>query len=89
MNKTDLVKAVAATGLTLTASKKAVDAVVEAIKASLKKGKPVQLIGFGTYTVVKKPARMGVNPATGQKIKIAAKKVVKFKPGKALATSVK
>ncbi len=89
MNKTDLVKAVAATGLTLTASKKAVDAVVDAIKASLAKGKPVQLIGFGTYTVVKKPARTGVNPATGQKIKIAAKKVVKFKPGKDLATKVK
>ncbi len=89
MNKTDLVKAVAATGLTLTASKKAVDAVVDAIKASLAQGKPVQLIGFGTYTVVKKPARTGVNPATGQKIKIAAKKVVKFKPGKDLATKVK
>ncbi len=89
MNKTDLVKAVAATGLTQVAAKKAVDAVVCAIKDSLKKGKPVQLIGFGTYTVVKKPARVGVNPATGEKIKIAAKKVVKFKAGKDLAAHVK
>ncbi len=89
MNKTDLVKAVAATGLTQVAAKKAVDAVIDAIKCSLKKGGAVQLIGFGTYAVVEKPARTGVNPATGEKIKIAAKKVVKFKAGKDLAALVK
>ncbi len=89
MNKTDLVKAVAAAGLTQGAAKKAVDATVAAIKDSLVKGEPVQLIGFGTFIVVAKPARTGVNPATGQKIQIPARKVAKFKPGKELAENVK
>ncbi len=89
MNKTDLVKAVAATGLTQGAAKAAVDAAVNAVKGALAKGEAVQLIGFGTFTVVEKPAREGVNPATGKKIQIAAKKVAKFKAGKDLANSVK
>ncbi len=89
MNKTDLVKAVVDTGLSQGAAKKAVDAVIETIKASLIGGDAVQLIGFGTYTVIEKPARSGVNPHTGEKITIAAKKVVKFKAGKDLAEKVK
>lgn len=89
MNKTDLVKAVAATGLTAAQAKKAVDATLAAVKESLVKGQAVQLIGFGTFAVVQKPARQGVNPATGKKITIAAKKVAKFKPGKDLAEKVK
>ncbi|MCD7714767.1 MAG: HU family DNA-binding protein [Prevotella sp.] len=89
MNKTDLVKAAAATGLTAAQAKKAVDATLDAVKNSLVKGEAVQLIGFGTFAVVNKPARQGVNPATGKKIQIAAKNVVKFKAGKDLAQKVK
>ena len=89
MNKTDLVKAVAATGISQEAAKKAIDAAVAAVKDALIKGESVQLIGFGTFSVAEKPAREGVNPATGAKIKIADKKVAKFKPGKDLADAVK
>jgi len=89
MNKTDLIKAVAATGLTQAAAKDAVEAAIAAVKDSLTKGDAVQLIGFGTFSVNEKPAREGVNPSNGQKIQIAAKKVVKFKAGKELADAVK
>ena len=86
MNKTELIDKIAAgAGLTKVDAKKALDATVDAIKAALKKGDKVQLIGFGTFDVVKKPAREGINPATKQKIKIAAKKVAKFKAGAELA----
>ncbi len=89
MNKTDLVKAVAETGLTQAAAKAAVDAAVAAVKDALAQGDAVQLVGFGTFSVVEKPAREGVNPSNGAKIQIAAKKVAKFKPGKELADAVK
>ena len=90
MNKTELVKAVAAqAGLTQAQAKAAVDAVVASVKDSLVKGEAVQLIGFGTFSVVEKPAREGVNPATKEKIQIAAKKVAKFKAGAELADAVK
>ncbi len=90
MNKTQLVENVAAEAqITKAAAKKAVEAAVASVKAALKKGEKVQLIGFGTFEVKKQNARQGVNPATGKKIKIAAKKVAKFKPGKELAEAVK
>ena len=90
MNKTELVKAVAAKSeLTQVQAKAAVDAVVASVKEALVKGEAVQLIGFGTFSVTEKPAREGVNPATGAKIKIAAKKVAKFKAGAELAEAVK
>ena len=89
MNKTELIEKIAASAkLTKVDSKKALDAIVEAIKAALKKGDKVQLVGFGTFAVAKKPARQGINPATKQKIKIAAKKVAKFKSGAELAKVV-
>ena len=89
MNKTQLIEKIAASAkLTKVDSKKALDAIVEAIKAALKKGDKVQLVGFGTFSVAKKPARQGINPATKQKIKIAAKKVAKFKAGAELAKVV-
>ena len=56
---------------------------MDVIKKSVKKGDDVALIGFGTFSKVKRAARMGVNPATGEKIKIKAKNLPKFKPGKA------
>ena len=86
MNKTELIEKIAASAkLTKADSKKALDATIEAIAGALKKGDKVQLVGFGTFSVAKKPAREGINPATKAKIKIAAKKVAKFKAGAELA----
>jgi len=59
-------------------------AVIDGIKAGVKKTKSVQLIGFGTFKVTSRKARTGVNPKTGEKIKIKASKTVGFKPGKSL-----
>ncbi|MBL6990268.1 MAG: HU family DNA-binding protein [Bacteriovoracaceae bacterium] len=56
---------------------------LDTIKKTVKKGDDVTLIGFGSFTKVRRKARMGVNPSTGEKIKIKAKNVVKFRPGKA------
>ena len=69
-------------------SKKALDATVDAIKAALVAGDKIQLVGFGTFAVSERPARQGINPATKQKITIAAKKVAKFKAGAELADAV-
>ena len=89
MNKTELIAKIAeVAGLSKVDSKKALDATVAAIKGALTKGDKVQLIGFGTFSVKKQPAREGINPATKKKIKSAAKKVAKFKPGAELATAV-
>ena len=86
MNKLELVAAVAAeAGLTKAQAQKAVEATVDAIAGALKNGDKVQLVGFGTFSVVEKAAREGVNPATGAKIQIPAKKVAKFKAGAGLA----
>lgn len=86
MNKVELVAAIAAeAGLTKADAQKALEAGVKAVSEALVKGDSVQLIGFGTFAVVERAERNGVNPATGQAIIIAAKKVVKFKAGKALA----
>ncbi len=85
MNKTELINAVAEkAGLSKADSKKAVDAFTEAISGALKSGDKVALIGFGTFSVKETSAREGINPSTKQKIKIAAKKVAKFKAGSEL-----
>ncbi|OHE73676.1 MAG: DNA-binding protein [Verrucomicrobia bacterium GWC2_42_7] len=70
------------------AAKKALDVVIEAIEHGLKKDKSVQLIGFGTFSVAKRAARVGMNPKTREKIKIAASKTVKFKVGSLLKESL-
>ena len=88
MTMTDLVNAIAATGLSKADSKKALDAVVGAISGALKEGDKVAILGFGTFSVNERPAREGINPATKEKIQIAAKKVVKFKAGAELAAGV-
>ena len=62
---------------------------LEAVTDTLEKGENVTLIGFGTFSAVKRTARTGRNPQTGKAIKIPAKTVVKFKPGKKLADAVK
>jgi nucleoid DNA-binding protein len=63
------------------AADRALTAVIESIKSGVKKSKVVQLIGFGTFKVVNRKARTGINPKTGEKIKISASKSVKFSPG--------
>ena len=89
MNKTEFVeKIAAATELSKADSKKALEAVVATIKEALVAGDKVSLIGFGTFSVNERPAREGVNPANGKKIKIAAKKVAKFKAGAELADAL-
>ncbi len=89
MNKTELINAIAENaGLAKTDAKKALEATLGAIAEAVKKGDKVALIGFGTFSVSERPARTGITPATGAKIEIAAKKVVKFKAGAELADSV-
>ena len=89
MNKTELVQVIAEkANLNKTQAKAALDATIEAVGGALKKGDKVALIGFGTFQVVKKDARQGINPMTKAKIKIPAKKVVKFKAGADLALKV-
>ena len=85
MNKAALIEQMAKdTKLSKTACKGALESFVKAVESALKKNKSVVLTGFGTFTVMKRKARTGINPATGQKMKIPAKKVPKFKAGKRL-----
>ena len=89
MNKTELVEKIAAgADLSKADAKKALDATIAAIKDALVEGDKVALIGFGTFSVNERPAREGINPATKQKIQIAAKKVAKFKAGAELADAI-
>jgi DNA-binding protein HU-beta len=89
MNKAQLIDAMAEqAGLTKADAKKALDAFVGATTDALKEGDRVALIGFGSFSVSERSARTGRNPQTGKEITIAAKKVVKFKPGADLADSV-
>ena len=86
MNKTELVAKIAeGAGLRKVDAKKALDATLDAVKAAVKKGDKVVLVGFGTFSVTKRDARKGINPATKKAITIPAKKVVKFKAGSELA----
>ena len=81
MNKAELIDAVAKkAGLSKKDASNAVNSTIDAIKRNV--GKGVTLVGFGTFKVVTRKARTGVNPQTGEKIRIRAIKVVKFKPGK-------
>lgn len=90
MNKTELVEHIQnETGLSKSDAAKALDAVVSGITKSLKKKTDVTLVGFGTFTVVKRKARTGRNPATGETIKIKASTQPKFKAGATLKNAVK
>ena len=85
MNKTDLVRAVAAgSGLSLADAAKAVGTVTETIAKSMHSGEPVVIPGFGSFTVRERAARNGRNPRTGEAITIAARRRVHFNPGKGL-----
>ncbi|MBQ5996123.1 MAG: HU family DNA-binding protein [Clostridia bacterium] len=90
MNKTELIAAVAKKAdISKKDAEAAVNATIDAIKAALKKGDKVQLIGFGTFEVRKRAAKEGRNPRTGEKMKIKASKVPAFKAGQALKDAVK
>lgn len=90
LNKKALVELVAEKqGLTKKASTEIYDLVVEEVTKTLKKGGVVDVPSFGKFSVAKRKARTGKNPATGEKIKIPATKVPKFKPAKALKEAVK
>lgn len=89
MNKSDLIDAIAAdAGISKTAAKAALESVTNNVTSTLKDGGKVSLIGWGTWSVSKRPAREGRNPQTGATIQIAEKNIVKFKPGAGLADSV-
>ena len=88
MNDSLINKIAAGAGISKVDAKKALDATTEAIKDALVAGDKVQLVGFGTFAVKEQPAREGINPATKEKITIAAKKVAKFKAGADLADAV-
>ncbi|PKP53024.1 MAG: DNA-binding protein [Bacteroidetes bacterium HGW-Bacteroidetes-1] len=90
MNKAELIDAMASeAGLAKADAKKALDAFIDATSKALNGGDKVTLVGFGTFSVSERSARTGRNPQTGKEISIAAKKVVKFKPGAELAKNVK
>jgi DNA-binding protein HU-beta len=89
MNKAELIDAVAnRAGLSKADAGRALDSTFEAIGKALRKGEKVALVGFGTFAVRKRAARMGRNPKTGDPIRIAAVKTAAFKAGKALKDSV-
>ncbi len=89
MNKADLIQKISKDNeLTKAIAEQALNSVVEGISNALKEGETITLIGFGTFSVVERAARKGRNPQTGEEIEIAAKNVVKFKPGKALSQAV-
>ncbi|MEO5569991.1 MAG: HU family DNA-binding protein [Bacteroidia bacterium] len=90
MNKADLVDAMSSEAkITKADAQRALDAFLTVTSKSLKKGEKVTLVGFGTFSVARRAARTGRNPQTGKEIKIAAKKVAKFKAGSELASKVK
>ena len=90
MTKAELIGVMAKeAGLTRAVATATLDAYIAAVTKELKKSGRLGLVGFGTFSVVKRKARAGRNPQTGKAIKIPAKKVVKFKAGKTLADKVK
>ena len=89
MNKAQLVAAMAENaGKTKKDAEKALAAFEEVVTTSLQKGEKIQLVGFGTFEVVNRPARTGINPQTKESITIEASNTPKFKPGKALKDAV-
>jgi histone family protein DNA-binding protein len=89
MNKAELIDRIAASAeISKAAAGRALDATITTVKASLKKGGSVSLVGFGTFYVGKRAARVGRNPQTGATLKIKAAKVPKFRAGKGLKDAV-
>ena len=90
MNKAELVEAIAKDArITKSQAQDALDSFTKNVEKSLKKGKKVTLVGFGTFSTSKRAARTGRNPQTGKPIRIPARRVARFAPGKALKDSVR
>jgi DNA-binding protein HU-beta len=90
MNKTQLIEAVAKdSGLSKVDSARAIESLVETVSKSLRKGEEVSITGFGKFSVVKRAARQGVNPQTGERLKIKASRAPKFSAGAALKQAVR
>lgn len=89
MNKSELIDTIAESAdISKSSAGRALDAVIDAVSVSLKKGDPVSLVGFGTFSVKHRPARTGRNPQTGAEIQISAANIPNFKAGKALKDAV-
>jgi len=88
MNKADLIKEVASVVSTKKEAQEAVDCIFSSITNALKKNDTISMVGFGTFRTIKRKAKKGRNPKTGEEIKIKAKRVPKFVPGKALKDAV-
>ncbi len=89
MTKSELVASMASKAdISKAAAEKALNAFIASVTEALKKGDKVALVGFGTFEVVKRAARKGRNPRTGQEIKIKASKAPKFRPGKGLKKAI-
>tara|TARA_R110002072_G_scaffold302402_2_gene485166 strand:+ start:36391 stop:36663 length:273 start_codon:yes stop_codon:yes gene_type:complete len=89
MNKAELIDAMASSaGLSKADAKRALDGFIDATGGALKKGGRISLVGFGSFSVSNRAARVGRNPQTGKEIQIAAKNVVRFKAGSDLAKKV-
>ncbi len=90
MNKAELVEAIAKDAkITKSQAQGALNSFTKNVEKSLKKGKKVTLVGFGTFSTSKRAARTGRNPQTGKPIRIPARRVARFVPGKALKDSVR
>jgi len=89
MNKTQLIDAVAKdSGLSKVDSSRAIESLLDTVTKTLKKGDEVGITGFGKFSVVKRAARQGVNPRTGERVKIKASKAPKFTAGAGLKQAV-
>ena len=89
MNREQLIDKIAGDAkITKVSARAALESVIDAVKKAVKKGDKVGLVGFGTFSLGKRKARIGRNPQTGKEIKILAKKVAKFKAGKEFANFV-
>jgi DNA-binding protein HU-beta len=85
VNKSELIEHIATqSDISKAAATRALESIIGAVKSTLKKGNSVSLVGFGTFAVTKRAARIGRNPRTGASLKIKSAKVPKFRPGKAL-----
>jgi DNA-binding protein HU-beta len=89
LNKSDLIEQIAqAAEISKSAAERSIDALVGAVKASLRKDEEVTLVGFGTFYAAKRLARTGRNPRTGEAVAIAAARMPKFRAGKALKDAI-
>ncbi len=89
MNKEQLVTEIARNaGVTKAIARKTLNATLDAIEGALRRGEPIQLVGFGSFVIIQRKERRGRNPRTGEIITIPGKRVVRFRPGKRLKEAV-